>query len=156
MIPKFAVALGLATLLSGRVAMAQICTATTSGPTFGAYDPFATSSSSITGTVSVTCRAVVALGLSYSIQLDGGIGGTIASRAMTSGASLLGYQLYTNSARSVIWGNGTSGSGTVSDGYVLVALGSATKNYTVYGVIPARQMAAPGAYVDTVTVLITY
>ena len=134
----------LALLFSGRVAMAQVCTATTTGLTFGGYDPFAPNPSSITGTVSVTCRAIVALSIAYSVQLDGGTGGTIASRAMTAGMSSLSYQLYTNAAHSVIWGDGTGGTGVISDGYTLIALASATKNYTAYGLIPARQMAAPG------------
>lgn len=154
--PRLVLAFGLALLLSGRVAVAQICTATTSGLTFSAYDPFAPSASSITGIVSIDCRAVVALSLVYSIQLGGGTGGTIAARAMTAGVSRLGYQLYTNSVHSVVWGDGTGGTGVVSDGYSLVALGSATKNYTAYGLIPARQMVSPGGYVDVVTVLVTY
>ena len=153
---RLAFACGLAVLLSGRAVMGQTCTASTSGLAFSPYDPFAAAPSNITGTVSVTCRALIALGLSYTIQLDGGAGGTIASRAMSNGASRLGYQLYTNPARSVVWGDGTGGTATMGDGYLLAALATILKTYTIYGSIPARQMAAVGGYVDTVTILVSY
>ena len=143
-------------VLSCRIAMGQTCTAAASGPTFGIYNPYAASPSGITGTVSVTCSALFGLSLNYSIRLDGGASGAVASRAMAGGASRLGYQLYTNAAHSVIWGDGTGGSVTVSDGYSLAALGSVTKNYTIYGLIPAGQTVAVGGYLDTVTILITY
>lgn len=151
-----AAAIGLAALSPGPAAMAQICTASTTGLSFGSYDPFATTPASITGTVTVTCTAVLALSVSYSVQLDGGLAGSISARAMSAGLNRLRYQLYTSSARSVVWGDGTGGSGVISDGYGLVALATVSRNYTAYGLVPARQMAVPGAYADLVTVLVTY
>ena len=150
-----AAAVGLAMLLSGRAAMAQACTASSSGPTFGAYDPAAASASSITGTVTMTCNTLIGLLVSYTIQLDGGANGTVVSRAMASGASRLAYQLYTNAAHNIVWGDGTGGSIKISDGYLL-SVGSTSKSYPVYGLIPAHQNVAAGGYLDTVTILITY
>jgi spore coat protein U-like protein len=150
-----AVAFGLATLLASRVVLAASCTASTSGLSFGTYDPFSPSPVSITGTVTVTCQVTVGLLFGYSIQLDGGTGGTVAARAMSSGANRLGYQLYTTATHTTVWGDGTSGSVTVSDSY-LVVLFTTAKPYTIYGYVPALQMVAPGGYSDTVTVLVTY
>ena len=156
MVRRLVIACGIALLLSGRIALGQTCTAAASGLTFSPYDPFAAAPSSITGTISVSCRALAAIGLSYTVQLDGGSGGTIGSRAMSNNASRLGYQLYTNAARSIVWGDGTGGSATMGDSYLLAALTTIVKTYTVYGSIPSRQMAAVGAYVDTVTILVSY
>lgn len=146
----------LLSVLAARAACAQTCSVASSGLTFGTYDPFASTAASITGTVSVTCQAVVAIGLTYSIQIGTGGGGAFSGRALASGSGRLSYQLYTTTTRSTVWGDGSGGTGVVSDGYLLAALGSNTKTYTIYGSINARQMVPAGAYSDTSTVLIVY
>lgn len=146
----------LFSLLAARAACAQTCVVASSGLAFGTYDPFAPTAASITGTVSVTCQAVAAIGVSYSIQIGTGGGGTFNTRMLAAGAGRLSYQLYTTTTRGTVWGDGTGGTGVVSDGYLLVALGSTSKNYTIYGTISARQMVPAGMYSDTSTVLIVY
>ncbi len=142
-------------LLIGPAACAQTCVVAASGLVFGAYDPFATVAAAITGTVSVTCQAAVSTGIVYSIQIGPG-GGSFTARAMAGGAGRLGYQLYTSVARTMVWGDGTSGTGVIGDSYGLSALNPVTRNYTVYGYVPARQLVAPGAYADTVAVMVVY
>lgn len=147
----------LLSMLAARGVSAQTCAVSSSGLTFGTYDPFASTPASITGTVSVTCQAVVALGLSYSIQIGtGGGGGSFNTRMLASGSGRLSYQLYTTSTRSTVWGDGTGGTGVVSDGYLLAALGSVSKSYTIYGSIIAGQMVPAGVYSDISSVLIVY
>lgn len=97
-----------------------------------------------TGTVEVSCGASA----SYTISLSAGFG-TFASRVMTGGASQLDYNLFTDSQRVTVWGDGTAGSTTVS------ATGTGA-SYTVYGLIPARQNVPAGSYSDTITVTVTY
>jgi spore coat protein U-like protein len=71
---------------------------------------------------------------------------------MSNGASNLTYQLYSDAARTMIWGDGTAGTVTVS----AHVASNGTQNNTVYGRIPALQGVRPGAYTDTITVTVTY
>jgi spore coat protein U-like protein len=101
-----------------------------------------------TNTVTATCTSAT----SYNIGLDAGTGSgaTVTTRKMTSGANTINYSLYTDSARSTVWGN-TVGTNTVS------GTGSGLgQNFTVFGRVPSQTTPAPGTYSDTVVVTITY
>lgn len=102
-----------------------------------------------TTTLSVQCTDTTA----YDIGLDAGTGtgATVAVRKMTGpGAATIDYTLYTDAARTTVWGN-TVGTDTVS------ATGNGTaQTYTVYGRIPAQTTPADGSYSDTITVTVTY
>ena len=80
---------------------------------------------------------------------------TLANREMKSGASLLRYNVYSDSARTQIWGNGTGGSSTVSDRFTISS--SPTRRvYTIYGRIPnGQQLAQVGSYLDSISVLVS-
>jgi spore coat protein U-like protein len=125
-------------------ALAVTCTVTAVSVAFADYDVFATSATDTTGTVNVSCGSST----TYAIALSAGLG-TFASRVMTNGSNQLDYNLFTDSQRLTVWGDGTSGSVTVS----ATAAGG---TYTVYGRIPARQNVPAGSYSDTITVTVTY
>lgn len=134
------------------------CTCSISAGTFniGAYAPLSGSTTSGTGTVSVTCSAlVVGLNVSYVISLNQGSSGTFTARTMTLSAVPLNYNIYTTSGFTSVWGDGTSSTVTVSDSYILNVL-STTRNYTMFGLIPASQNVGPGTYTDTITATVTY
>lgn len=138
-------------------ALLVTCDTSASGVAFGTYPPFSASPTDSTGTVTVTCTpTVLGLLVSYTIALSTGNSGNYAARSMSSGASTLNYQLYTDAARSTVWGDGSAGTATISDGYTIDLLAPVTRNYTVYGRIPALQPANPGAYSDTIVVTVTY
>jgi len=101
------------------------------------------------GTVTVNCTA----GSPYTIALDAGVGtgATLASRKMSSGALLLAYSVYTTTARTTVWGDGTASSGTVTG----TGSGS-SQSISAYGRIFAGQIATAATYSDTVNVTITY
>jgi hypothetical protein len=63
----------------------------------------------------------------------------------------ISYNLYTTSAHSTIWGDGTGGSITVTGSDT-----TTTKNYTIYGQLPTPQGVTPNTYTDTITVTVTY
>jgi spore coat protein U-like protein len=66
------------------------------------------------------------------------------------GSALLGYSLFSDSARTVNWGQ-TVGTDTVT------GTGNGTAQaLTVYGDVPAGQYLAPGSYSDTITATVTY
>ena len=78
-------------------------------------------------------------------------GATVNQRKMASGATnTLNYQLYSDAARSTIWGN-TTGTDTVTG----VGTGLA-QSLTVYGSIPAAQASPAGDYQDVITVTVFY
>jgi spore coat protein U-like protein len=88
----------------------------------------------------------------YNIGLNEGAspGSTINARKMVSGANVLSYQLYSDAARSKIWGN-TTGTDTVTG----VGTGL-SQDHTVYGAVPGAQVVPAGDYADTVTVRLYY
>ena len=127
-------------------AWAVQCSVGATGLSFGTYDPFSSQGLDTTGSISVTCDAAV----SYSVSLSPGSGSYI-SRVMASGPHTLNYNLFTNAARTVVWGDGSGGTAVV-DG----SIAGPTVNHTVYGRIPARQNAHIGSYGDIITVTVTF
>ncbi len=135
---------------------ATSCTVTTAGEAFGSYNPPANTADLTTGTITVTCTGSFFAQVSYSIALTRG-SGTFSSRQMHAGGNALGYNVYTNSAMTTIWGNGNSGSSVVSDSYRLSFRPTMTRTYTVYGRIPNNQTAArTGSYSDALVATVTY
>ncbi len=134
------------------------CSVSTSAVNFGTYNPMSSTNltTSNTAAVSVACSVVVAGIISYVIALSPGNSGTFASsRYLNKGGVHMNYNLYTTSALTSIWGNGTSSTATVSDSYTI--FGSTTRNYAAYGSIPALQRTVTvGTYTDSVTVTVTY
>ncbi|MGK9237262.1 spore coat U domain-containing protein [Inquilinus limosus] len=93
-------------------------------------------------------------GTPYTIALGAGTGpgATITNRRMRRGAETIAYQLYTNSARTNVWGDGSTGS---------VVGGTGTGNppsppHTVYGRVPPQSTPPAGTYTDTVVITVTY
>jgi spore coat protein U-like protein len=72
---------------------------------------------------------------------------------------LLGYNLWSDLARSGVWGNGSAGtvivSGTLKVG---PGEGNGTRSavHYIYGRIPALQDAQEGDYVDSIVATLTY
>jgi spore coat protein U-like protein len=69
---------------------------------------------------------------------------------MTSGANNLSYNLYSDSAHTLIWGDGTGGSTFATGTIVLSPPPSVHIVINVYGVVPAQTTPAQGAYSDTI------
>lgn len=136
--------LAVALALTAQQGWAVSCNVSSSGVSFGSYDPFSNQSLDTTGNVNVSCD----VSASYSIALSQG-GGSYASRAMTSGGHLLYYNLYTDATRTIVWGDGTASTATISSSGTI-------GNHTVYGRIPARQNANVGAYNDVITMTLTF
>jgi spore coat protein U-like protein len=143
---SLAVGLGLAT-------PAAACTISSAGVAFGAYNPRATGADNSSGTITVVCASTVTAPV---VQLSTGQSGTYSARRMTSGGWNLNYNLFTNSARTTIWGNGTGGSvsQTLSGG--TVSGGQRTFTRTVFGRIPALQNVGAGSYGDTITLTVVF
>jgi spore coat protein U-like protein len=135
------------------VSPARACTISATGVPFGAYNPQTAGADDGTGTVNLACPTAVTAPV---VALSTGQSGTYAARRMTSGAYNLTYNLYTSSARTTIWGNGTGGSvtQTLSGG----TLSGGTRNFSrsIFGRIPALQNVGAGSYSDTIILTVTF
>lgn len=92
-------------------------------------------------------------GNNSEIRLDGGSSGDITSRAM-GGSGSLPYQLFTDAARSQVFGDGTSGNAVAVTG---TGYGNPS-TITVYGQVDQADAAAAAAgdYLDTINVTILF
>ena len=121
-----------------------ICSVSSQGVSFGNYDPFQPSSTDGVGDVSLNCDAVV----NATISLSTGTG-TYETRIMDNGRSQLAYNLYADSQRIQVWGDGSGGSNTVSRR-------RRSGDIPVYGTIPALQNVTAGGYQDTIIITVTF
>jgi spore coat protein U-like protein len=101
-----------------------------------------------TSTLQVQCTNTTP----YNIGLNAGngSGATVAVRKMTSGSNAINYALYSDTSRTVVWGE-TIGTNTVTG-----TGNGASQSYTVYGRVPAQTTPAAATYSDTITVTVTY
>ena len=127
------------------------CTISTAPVAFGAYDPVVGNASTpldSTGLVTVACTkgAVATVGLDLGSHASGG-----TRRLSNGGSQYLTYELYKESARTTVWGNG---------GAALLGLGAAPskfpRNFTVYGQVPAGQDVPAGTYGDAVVATVNF
>jgi spore coat protein U-like protein len=138
-------------------AWAASCSVSASGVSFATYIPSSPTPAMSSATVSITCFALLTQNITYSLSLNAGVnsGGSYYNRRMANGSAYLSYQLYSNSARSQVWGNGSNGTSVVTGSCFVLFLTCNSSN-TIYGSIPINQSPTPGSYIDTVTITISY
>lgn len=130
--------------------VAASCTISGTSLAFGSFDVLGANVDN-TSTLTATCTN----GSAYVIGLNEGVGtgATVTDRKMLSGTDLLNYSLFSDSARTVNWGNGV----TVVAGEVAGTGNGTGQSITVYGRIPTGQTSVPaGAYTDTITATINF
>ncbi|HLC18361.1 MAG TPA: spore coat U domain-containing protein [Thermodesulfobacteriota bacterium] len=129
------------------------CSVSSTPINFLGYDVFLASPLDSTGTVTLDCDETPTPDVTVSISQSPNSGG-FSPRRMKHAAlpDLLDYNLYTESTRVNIWGDGTGGTSTVSRRVPR----NAPKALTIYGRVPPLQDAPAGGYLDTLTVTITW
>ena len=163
--PTATLRMAWALLCSGltNTAMAASCSLSASPAVFGPYDN--TLNEMAVATVSGTCSKGDAADpdmTGATLTLSAGASNAFNTRQMAKGSDRLEYNIYTSAARTIIWGDGTAGTGTVaaltiqSNGRFLNHNSSRHFAIPAYGRIPANQDAVPGAYSDTITVTMFY
>ncbi len=150
-----ATGLGLVWLGLPRAAAAQgptppMCTISVVGVAFGNYSPFTPTPTDSAGSVVFNCNSKAK---NIVVTLGPGQSGTFFSRAMTRGLQSLGYNLYLDAARTIVWGDGSGGSSSYTN--------SNPPNDTnvavpVYGRVPAGTDVTVGTYTDTVVATIQF
>ncbi len=135
--------------LSVSATVVASCTSVSAAPlNFGSIA--ATSGGTAEATITVNCGQ----GVAYTVDLDNGLAAAGGPRLLRNGTSTFPYILYSDAARTTIWGiTGTAAGATVVSA-TMGASGSAS--HTVYGLALSVPDTAPGLYTDTVTVTLTY
>ena len=129
------------------------CIISTTPVNFGSYDVFSASPTDATGLITITCNETPSPYAPVSIGPSPNSGGFNPRKMkLTSGTDLLNYNLYTDAARTSIWGDGTSGTVSVWRKF----LKNKPENLTVYGRIPPGQDVSAGTYTDTLTVTLIW
>lgn len=98
--------------------------------------------------------------VNFVIKLTSGPG-TYVNRLMenvSTPGEYLGYNLYTDAGRSLVWGDGTSGTVTFGGQFVHPPANQTTSPITIYGRIPANQNVSAGNYATAspITVIVEY
>jgi len=148
----------LAATTNARAALVFNCTVSTTGISFGTYNPLNSAGNSSTGSWAVTCTATGSGSgtVTGTLSVSTGASDSYATRYMHAGADKLAYNVYLDPGHSEILGNGSGGSyaptesGTVTAGQIYQVSGA------LYGFMPASQNVAPGSYADTLVVTVTY
>jgi spore coat protein U-like protein len=144
-------------------ALAASCTVSASPAIFGGYDN--TLNESAVATISGTCSKGDPADpdmTGATLTLSTGTSNAFNPRQMAKASDRLDYNLYTSAARTIVWGDGTAGTGTVAamtiqtNGRFLNHNSSRNFAIPAYGRIPGNQDAVPGTYSDTITVTMSY
>lgn len=88
------------------------------------------------------------------ITLSHGSGSSFATRRMISGSQQLIYNLYRDTGRTIIWGDGSGG----SQAYLINNPQPNNRDIIVpiFGRIPPGQNVAVGTYSDTITITLSF
>lgn len=143
----------LSVLLLSERAHAINCKITVFPINFGIYMPLRPTPSDVTGSLNVRCMAQPG---SFTVQIGPGTSGNQLARTLVSGGTnTLNYNLFQNAARTLIWGDSTPPTVTVSG--VRSGKGRPSNfSYPVYGRIFANQAPSPGIYNDNILVTILF
>lgn len=132
------------------------CTINTSPIRFGIYDPFLSIPSDTKGTITINCTSeVVKATLTLS---QSSTSGSFNPRQMkgSGGTDLLNYNIYTDIARTIIFGNGAGGTGDIGIKRPTGPPAPWSQMIDIYGRIPPGQNVSVGSYSDTLTVTIDW
>jgi spore coat protein U-like protein len=149
-------AIVLATLLlllgTNAAHAAPSCTPSSTGVAFGIFRGALLTT---VGSVRLTCTGTGTGNGNYTLMLSTGSSAAYATRTMRNGASSLSYNLFRDSARTQIWGNGIGGSVTVTGQVQMKGAPSVTVDVPIYGRIPAQTRPAAGTYSDAIIATLT-
>ncbi len=153
LLPQMALAASTGNTFSVQATIISSCTVAGTALNFGSsIDALATATPlDATSTLSVVCTNTTPYTVALNAGSNAGGASNFGARAMKSGSNTLGYQLYLDSGRSSVWGDGTASSSTSSG----TGTGS-TQSLTIYGRLPSLANVVPGSYTDTVTVTVSY
>jgi spore coat protein U-like protein len=139
----------LLVMLAAPEARAQSCSISVTPLNFGPVDVIANATVDATAAATVTCSALVPVGVCISIGPGSGGATNAANRTLANGGNTLRYGLFSDAARTVPWGSDYwPAGGAASVGFNLpVLLGTGSVTTTIYGRIYGGQATtAPLGY----------
>jgi len=135
-----------------RIASA-VCTVSTAPVDFGSYNVLLSAATDTESSITVDCNETPPPDVTISIGPSTNSGGFDPRQMKLSGGNeFINYNLYTDSGRTQIWGDGTGSTFTLTN----KVFKKATWIATVYGRIPSGQNILPGSYNETLTVTIVW
>lgn len=123
------------------------------GVAFGGYDPFRSGPLDTVGEVRLSCNDVQPSDL-VVVELSKGSAPGFFPRTLRSGGGVLEYNLYVDSGRTAVWGDGNAG--TARLGPFSPPGGGAVVELPVYARVPGGQNAPAGSYSDSVVVTLVF
>lgn len=136
-----------------RIVIQKTCDVTTTAPTdldFGTRN-LLNANFDATSAVTLTCTNGTTYDVGLNAGVNAGTAGDVSTRRMANGAEYVSYNMYSNAGSTTVWGN------TVSTNTVAGTGNGTPQTLTVYGRVPVQSPTpAPGTYLDTVTVTVTY
>ena len=132
-------------------AFAQTCTISETAIAFGNVDVLSGAAIDTTSTITLTCSGGGGVGQTLCVSIDVGSQGDATSRQLLGPSSnKLRYDLYSNSARTQLWGSWETGYDTA--GVTVNVPQNSTTPVTVYArLFGSQQTAAVGSYSSTFT-----
>lgn len=146
---------GLAPALPAHAASSADCRVDTSSAqiAFGTYDPLSALPLDGTGTIDVICDKN---NVPVRVELDRGGSGSYLPRQMRFGIQTLAYNLYVDSTRSIVFGNGSGGTQAGAGSTTPMGGGEFQARVPLYGRIAPGLDAAFGSYSDSISVSVTF
>lgn len=135
------------------------CTVAAGDLAFGNYSVIYSATADTSASIDMSCveTAYSNVRVAITIALSAGSSGSYAQRTMQNGVSTLNYNIYGNSNRTRIWGDGSGGSRTyISRCNLRNANTSCTVSRSMYGRIPMGQNVEAGSYTDHIVITISY
>lgn len=143
-------------LVSAGLVRAQSCSFTASDVVLGQADVLGTGPTDAVGNIAVSCSAFLGLLSSIDMRMHlgegaGGLGGGLRRMTSAGTSTGLGYELYQDAARSVVFGGSYGGHGgqnlRLTGSSILNLLTGSGMNVPIYARVPAGQnTVAPGSY----------
>lgn len=148
--------LGLTLYCSILAANSSGCSVSADNLDFGNYRPFSNSHNNARANIYIDCHHHFRskpenITTWVTIILSRGHSNSYANRELISNNNSLSYNIYTNSQRTQIWGDGTQNTSTVT-----TSVKTSQKVVRMYGRIPKSQSIPPGVYTDNIIAEIYY
>jgi spore coat protein U-like protein len=133
--------------------VSAVCTVSTAPVDFGSYNVLLTAATDTESSITVSCNETPPATVTISIGPSPNSGGFDPRQMKLSGGNeFINYNLYTDSGRTQIWGDGSGSTFTMTE----MVFKRAPWIATVYGRIPPEQNVSIGSYSETLTVTIVW
>lgn len=157
-LPLAAVLLGVAPA-AAQAALLASCSVLPALLAFPAYDLSRPAPTDSQAQLGINCVALGGLpgSVVYQLSISRSSQSGSFNRQLGFGAHRLNYNLYTDAARSQVWGDGSAGTARVGGSMAFVLLGlNVGASHTVYARLPAGQAVTGGMYADRVTLTVEF